>query len=391
MKIFVIICAAGNGERFKDASIPKQFLPLKKKSVLEHSIDKFLGDNIIDHIVIASNPNHHIYLNPIKEKYRDNNKIEIINGGKNRIESVYNCLRHIETRGPDFVIIHDAARPNFDTKLIKGLLNAIDGFDCVVPVTTINDTIKKIDKRNVITVDRSNLFATQTPQIFKFQLLTESHRKLQISETNVKITDDAQIMELFKKKINMYPNSSDNFKITTEDDYNLIKKIYSYDMGKNRVGIGFDVHKFGMGETIRIFGINIPFNKSLKGHSDADVGLHSITDAIYGSLGLEDIGYFFNPNDKKWKNTDSKVFLDDALKKLNEAKAKIINLDIVVICEEPKINPYRIEIKNKLADLIAINSSQISIKATTTEGLGFTGRKEGIAVQTIINIFSLEE
>jgi 2-C-methyl-D-erythritol 4-phosphate cytidylyltransferase/2-C-methyl-D-erythritol 2,4-cyclodiphosphate synthase len=390
MKIFVIICAAGNSERFNDASIPKQFLPLNKKSVLEHSIDKFLDANIIDHIIIASNPDHHTYLNPIKEKYRDNNKIEIIIGGKNRIESVYNCLRHIETRSPEFVIIHDAARPNFDAKLINELLNAIDGYDCAVPVTAINDTIKKIDKKIIHTVDRSNLFATQTPQIFKFQLLIEAHRKLQISEINKKITDDAQIMELFKKKINTYPNSSDNFKITTEDDYNLIRKIYSYDMAKNRVGIGFDVHKFGTGENIRIFGINIPFNKSLKGHSDADVGLHSITDAIYGSLGLEDIGYFFNPNDKKWKNTDSKVFLDDALKKLKEAKAKIINLDVVVICEEPKITPYRMEIKNKLADLISIDSSQISIKATTTEGLGFTGRKEGIAVQTIINIFSLE-
>jgi len=387
MKIFVIICAAGNSERFNDASIPKQFLPLNKKSVLEHSIDKFLDANIIDHIIIASNPDHHTYLNPIKEKYRDNNKIEIIIGGKNRIESVYNCLRHIETRSPEFVIIHDAARPNFDAKLINELLNAIDGYDCAVPVTTINDTIKKIDKKIIHTVDRANLFATQTPQIFKFQLLIEAHRKLQISEINKKITDDAQIMELFKKKINTYPNSSDNFKITTEDDYNLIRKIYSYDMAKNRVGIGFDVHKFGTGENIRIFGINIPFNKSLKGHSDADVGLHSITDAIYGSLGLEDIGYFFNPNDKKWKNTDSKVFLDDALKKLKEAKAKIINLDVVVICEEPKITPYRMEIKNKLADLISIDSSQISIKATTTEGLGFTGRKEGIAVQTIINIF----
>ena len=390
MKIFVIICAAGNSERFNNASIPKQFLPLNKKSVLENSIDKFLDANIIDHIIIASNPDHHIYLKPIKEKYRDNNKIEIITGGKNRIESVYNCLRHIETRSPDFVIIHDAARPNFDTKLIKGLLNAIEGYDCVVPVTMINDTIKKIDKKIIRTVDRSNLFATQTPQIFQFQLLIEAHRKLQISEINKKITDDAQIMELFKKKINTYPNSSDNFKITTEDDYNLIRKIYSYDMAKNRVGIGFDVHKFGTGENIRIFGINIPFNKSLKGHSDADVGLHSITDAIYGSLGLEDIGYFFNPNDEKWENTNSKVFLDNALKKLKEAKAKIINLDIVVICEEPKITPYRIEIKNKLADLISIDRSQISIKATTTEGLGFTGRKEGIAVQTIINIFSLE-
>ena len=390
MKIFVIICAAGTGERFSNNIIPKQFLHLNNKSILEHSIDKFLSSDIIDHIIIASNPDHNTYLNPIKERYIDNNKIEIISGGKTRIESVFNSLRHIEKSKPDLVFVHDAARPNFNTKLIKELVKGINGFDCAVPVSRINDTIKKIDHSAINTIDRTNLFTTQTPQIFKFQMLIEAHKKLQLTEIKENVTDDAQIMELFKKKINTYINTSDNFKITTEDDYSLLSKILSYDMAKNRVGIGFDVHKFDTGESIRIFGINIPYNKSLKGHSDADVGLHSITDAIYGSLGLEDIGYYFNPNDKKWKNTDSKVFLDDALEKLKKANARIINLDIIVICEEPKINPYRIEIKDKLAELMDINSSQISIKGTTTEELGFTGRKEGIAVQTIVNIFSYE-
>lgn len=388
MKIFVIICAAGTGERFNNNTCPKQFLNLNNKSILEHSIDKFLSSNLIDRIIIASNPNHNIYLNTIKERYIDTNKIDIISGGKTRIESVFNSLRHIEKSNPELVFVHDAARPNFDTKLIKELLEAIEGFDCAIPVSRINDTIKKINNSTINTLDRSNLFVTQTPQLFKFKMLIEAHQKLQLTEIKENITDDAQIMELFKNKINTYINSSDNFKITTEDDYNLLNKILSYDMIKNRVGIGFDVHKFDAGEFIKIFGINIPFNKSLKGHSDADVGLHSITDAIYGSLGLEDIGYYFNPNDEKWKDTDSKVFLDDALEKLEKAKAKIINLDIVVICEEPKINPYRIEIKKKLADLLDIDSSQISIKGTTTEELGFTGRKEGIAVQTIVNISS---
>jgi len=390
MKIFVIICAAGTGERFSNNIIPKQFLHLNNKSILEHSIDKFLSSDIIDHIIIASNPDHNTYLNPIRKRYIDNNKIEIISGGKTRIESVFNSLRHIEKSKPDLVFVHDAARPNFNIKLIKELVKAINGFDCAVPVSRINDTIKKINHSTINTIDRSDLFTTQTPQIFKFQMLIEAHKKLQLTEIIENVTDDAQIMELFKKKINTYINTSDNFKITTEDDYNLLSKILSYDMAKNRVGIGFDVHKFDTGESIRIFGINIPYNKSLKGHSDADVGLHSITDAIYGSLGFEDIGYYFNPNDKKWKNTDSKVFLDHALEKLKKANARIINLDIIVICEEPKINPYRIEIKDKLADLMDINSSQISIKGTTTEELGFTGRKEGIAVQTIVNIFSYE-
>jgi 2-C-methyl-D-erythritol 4-phosphate cytidylyltransferase/2-C-methyl-D-erythritol 2,4-cyclodiphosphate synthase len=390
MKIFVIICAAGTGDRFNTNTSPKQFLKLNNKSVLEHSIDKFLSSSLIDRIIIASNSDHNIYLNTIKERYIDTNKIDIISGGKTRIESVFNGLRHIEKSNPDLVFVHDAARPNFDTKLIKELVEAIEGFDCVIPVSRINDTIKKINNSTINTLDRSNLFSTQTPQIFKFKMLIKAHKTLQLSEIKENITDDAQIMELFKNKINTYINSSDNFKITTEDDFNLLKKILSYDMIKNRVGIGFDVHKFDAGEFIRIFGINIPFNKSLKGHSDADVGLHSITDAIYGSLGLEDIGYYFNPNDKKWKDADSTVFLDDALEKLEKANAKIINLDIVVICEEPKINPYRIEIKKKLADLLNIDSSQISIKGTTTEELGFTGRKEGIAVQTIVNVSSSE-
>ena len=203
---------------------------------------------------------------------------------------------------------------------------------------------------------------------------------------NIKVTDDAQIIELNNLKINTVINTSDNFKITTLEDYMRFRDIKEINNSTIRVGIGFDVHKFKPGKVLRLFGVNIPYTKSLEGHSDADVGLHAITDSIYGALGLEDIGFYFNPNNSKWKNADSKLFLADALNKLNDNLGLINNIDIVVICEEPKINLHRTVIKNKLSELLSIPITRISVKATTTEKLGFTGRKEGIAVQAIVNI-----
>ena len=386
MKKSVIICAAGKSTRFSDKSgIPKQFFKVCDKTILEHSIDKFINYEQIDDMVICIDKNHKKIYQSIINKYLDHNFISFINGGKTRNETVHIALNYLKKNNPDIVFVHDAARPNFDISLIDHLIYNLKTYDANIPISPITATIKKISDKGIVTKERDSYFLSQTPQLFKFNKLLNAH-KLAKAFKNIKITDDAQIIELNNLKINSIINTSDNFKITTLEDYMRFRDLKEMNNSTIRVGIGFDVHKFKPGNVLRLFGIDIPYTKSLEGHSDADVGLHAITDSIYGALGLEDIGFYFNPNNSKWKNADSKLFLGDALNRLNDNLGSINNIDIIVICEEPKINLHRIRIKNKLSELLSIPINRISVKATTTERLGFTGRKEGIAVQAIVNI-----
>ena len=386
MKKSVIICAAGKSTRFSDKSeIPKQFFKVCDKTILEYSVDKFINYEKIDTIIICIDEIHKKHYQSILNKYLDHNFITFIKGGKTRDQTVYIALNYLKKNNPDIVFVHDAARPNFDLSLIDQLIDNLMTYDAIIPISPITDTIKKISGKNMVTKDRESYFLSQTPQLFKFNKLLNAH-KLAKKFKNIKVTDDAQIIELNNLKINTVINTTDNFKITTLKDYMRFRDIKEINNSTIRVGIGFDVHKFKPGKVLRLFGVNIPYTKSLEGHSDADVGLHAITDSIYGALGLEDIGFYFNPNNSKWKNADSKLFLADALNKLNDNLGLINNIDIVVICEEPKINLHRTVIKNKLSELLSIPITRISVKATTTEKLGFTGRKEGIAVQAIVNI-----
>jgi 2-C-methyl-D-erythritol 4-phosphate cytidylyltransferase / 2-C-methyl-D-erythritol 2,4-cyclodiphosphate synthase len=382
----VIICAAGKSSRLlENIDIPKQYLQVCNKTILEFSIDKFLLNIKIDNIIVCVNNTHINYYSDIKNKYSKFDKIVFIEGGNSRSESVNKGLNYLKKSKTDIVFIHDAARPNFQEDLIDKLIDNLSTYDAIIPVTKITDTLKKVEENKLTTINRDNYVLSQTPQLFIYSKLLGAHKYTKSLEI-LQITDDSQVAELYNLKINKIYNTEENFKITTFDDYMRFQSQKEINNISTRVGIGFDVHKFKSGDSIKLFGIIIPHNKSLDGHSDADVGLHAITDAIYGALGLDDIGYYFNPNNLKWKDADSKIFLDDALKKLDDMFGQIINMDINVICEEPKINLYRSNIKNNLSKLLSISLSKISIKATTTEKLGFTGRKEGIAVQVLVNI-----
>ncbi len=387
MKISVIICAAGDGNRLNNASpTPKQYLVVNGKTIIEYSIDKFLELDIIENIVIAINPSHTEYTNNIikKDAYKD--KVFIIHGSDTRLKSVMKGLEYLSTSGITHVFIHDAARPNFSPTLPNDLIKAARDHDGSIPIIEASNTIKQLNNEKLKTLDRSSIIESQTPQFFEFMAIYNSYRNLAKLNIGINhVTDDAQVAELAGLKVNTFKDSKKNYKITVHDDLDLFK-MESENMSSSRVGIGFDVHKFGEGHNIRIFGIDIPFNKTLVGHSDADVGLHAITDAIYGSIGSDDIGSHFNPADEKWRGADSKIFLDHSLLKLEEFGGKILNIDLVVIAEEPNINAYRNAIKKKLSVLLNIDVSNIGLKATTTEKLGFAGRKEGIAVQTIVNI-----
>jgi 2-C-methyl-D-erythritol 2,4-cyclodiphosphate synthase len=295
-------------------------------------------------------------------------------------------LEYLSSSGTTHVFIHDAARPNFLSTLPNNLIKAAKGHDGSIPIIEASNTIKQLKNEKLKTLDRSTIIESQTPQFFEFMAIYNSYRNLvELTNGVDHITDDAQVAELSGLKVNTFKDNKKNYKITTYDDLDRFK-MDNENMSSSRVGIGFDVHRFGEGHNIRIFGIDIPFNKTLVGHSDADVGLHAITDAIYGSIGSEDIGSHFNPADKRWLGADSKIFLDHSLLKLEEFGGKILNIDLVVIAEEPNINAYKNVIKKELSALLKIDVSNIGLKATTTEKLGFTGRKEGIAVQTIVNI-----
>ena len=387
MKISVIICAAGDGNRLNNASrTPKQYLVINGKTIIEYSIDKFLELDIIENIVIAINPSHIEYIHDIikKDAYKD--KVIIIHGSDTRLKSVMRGLEYLSTSGTTHVFIHDAARPNFSSTLPNNLIKAAKGHDGSIPIIEASSTIKQLKNEKLKTLDRSTIIESQTPQFFEFMAIYNSYKNLAKLTTGVNhVTDDAQVAELAGLRVNTFKDNKKNYKITIYDDLDRFK-MESENMFSSRVGIGFDVHKFGEGRNIRIFGIDIPFNKTLVGHSDADVGLHAITDAIYGSIGSDDIGSHFNPADERWQGADSKIFLDHSLLKLEQFGGKILNIDLVVIAEEPNINSYKNAIKKELSVLLKIDESNIGLKATTTEKLGFTGRKEGIAVQTIVNI-----
>ncbi len=388
MKISVIICAAGTGERFVgNYPLPKQYLPVNGKSIIEHSIDKFLASNLIENIVIAINPTHKPIIEEILQKYNHLSNIFTINGADSRLKSVQYALEYLSKQEITHVFIHDAVRPNFSINLIEQLINTAKESDGAIPIIRSTNTIKKFNNNSLQTLDRDTIIQSQTPQYFQFIKIYNSYKSLNIDDNEAqKITDDAQVAELAGIRLKILEDSPSNYKITDVSDYDRYRLESAETPRMTRVGIGFDVHRFGEGHNIRLFGVDIPYHKSLEGHSDADVGLHSLTDAIYGSISSEDIGFHFKPSDKRWKDADSTIFLNDSLDKLRNLGGKLINIDIVVICQEPNINKFRESIKEKLSILLAIDKNMIGLKATTTEKLGFTGRKEGIAVQTIVNI-----
>lgn len=389
-KIDVIITSAGIGTRLQSAiEIPKQYFKINGKYLLSYSIEKFSSNKNIDTIWLCVNEKHIHYYNDLHKNLNTEirKKIIIIKGSTTRRRTVFKALNEINNcnNKPNFIFIHDAARPNFDPNLVDELLFNLKDGDGIIPIIPIHDTVKRLSKNsNMFTENREELFLSQTPQLFDFQQLFVSHELTVEGNT---YTDDAQICEHNNSKIYTIEGNIANFKITTIDDMDRFVSFHEEGTHMiSRIGIGFDVHRFTEGNKIKLCGVDIPFYRSLLGHSDADVALHSLTDAIYGSIGDGDIGEHFPSTNKKWKNANSEIFLKHALSKLNDKKASISNIDIIIICEEPNLSKHKPVMIKKLSELVDIEINKISVKATTTESLGFTGRKEGIAVQCIISI-----
>ena len=364
MNNYFVILAAGKSKRFKN-KIPKQFYNYQNKEIIDHSIQKSINSKIFKKIIIVTNN-----LNYLKKKNYPK-IISVINGGKERSDSSLKALKYLKKFKPKNVFIHDAARPNFSIKLLKKIKKSLVKNKAVVPVIYSKDSIKYKVKNEIFNLDRNNSILTQTPQAFRYKELYN----LAIKEKN-KISDEATLFINKNCKIKFIPGENQNNKITYLED---IKS------SKNYFGIGFDIHRLIKNKKLYLGGVKIPFHSGLKGHSDGDVILHAIIDAILGAIRKKDIGTYF-PNSKKFKNIRSPKMLKPIIENLYRSNFLINNLDINLICEQPRVSKYREKIINSISKLTTLKKGQINLKGKTVEKLGLIGKEKAIACEVIISI-----
>lgn len=362
--------------------IPKQYQALGGKSILRSSVESFLRIEDVHslRVVIDKDAQDHY------AKALGGLDLPPVHGGKTRQESVYNGLKALSqiAKPDDIVLIHDAARPFVKeddiTRLIEALLGGAKAATLYAPVA---DTL--FDEQSGNYPDRSALKAIQTPQGFHYGTLLKAYERFSANLHD--FTDDTSLAAAAGEAVNYIEGKKSNFKITTQDDMNSARKLIVAEM-ITRTGLGFDVHAFSEepASSIRLGGIDIPHTKSLKGHSDADVALHTITDALLGAIAAGDIGDHFPPSDNTFKGMDSAIFLEKAADLVREKGGEIMNIDLTIMCEAPKLFAYKAPMAARIAEILRLKPSQIGVKATTTEKLGFTGRGEGIAAQAVATV-----
>jgi 2-C-methyl-D-erythritol 4-phosphate cytidylyltransferase/2-C-methyl-D-erythritol 2,4-cyclodiphosphate synthase len=385
--IAVIVVAAGRGERASSAgdSSPKQYRDLAGTPVLSRSIAAFLGRDDVSWVVPVI---HSEQLDRYAALGLDDPRLlPPVTGGETRQASVLAGLTALSARRPDLVLIQDAARPLVSSEVIGAVIEALKGSEAALPVVPVTDTIKRsIDGRTVTsTEDRKTLFAAQTPQGFRFPQILSAH--LRAGRMPREFTDDAAIAEWAGLSVALTPGSTHNLKITHPEDFARAERLLGKETAmETRIGTGFDVHPFDTGNSVWLGGVEIPHTHKLKGHSDADVALHALTDAIYGALGEGDIGKHFPPSDPQWKGAASSIFLQHAAGLVSERRGRIVNLDITIVCEAPRVGPHVEAMKAAIGGVCGISANRIAIKATTSEQLGFTGRGEGIVAMASASI-----
>ena len=372
-----LIVAAGRGNRF-GGEMPKQYLPLAGKPVLRHSVERFLAHPGVDAVrVVIHAADRDLYDAAVAGL----DLLEPVGGGDERQDSVRLGLESLAEMEPDKVLIHDAARPFADDGLIARIVAALDGQAGAIPAVPVHDTLKRgADGLIAGTVDRSGLWRAQTPQGFRFAEILNAHHRF-AGET---LTDDAALAERAGFAVALVDGSEDNVKVTTPDD--MIRAEAHLGAAEYRTGTGFDVHRFGPGDQVTLCGVSVPHEATLSGHSDADVGLHALTDALFGAIGDGDIGSHFPPSDAQWRGADSALFLEAAGSRVAARGGTIVNVDVTLICERPKVGPHREAMRERIAEILSIAVERVSVKGTTTERLGFTGRGEGIAAQAAATV-----
>ncbi len=387
----VLVVAAGTGSRMGGNGVPKQYMPLGGKPVLRRTVERFLNLSEIETVRVVIHPEH-------RDLYDDAMKgLDLpapVTGGGTRQESVRNGLKALQCGADDFVLIHDAARPFVEKNEIIRIIESLKDNSSVSLAAPLADTAVSEKDHYIdpaIRIDRAKTRLLQTPQGFRYGAIRKAHENALINNVS-DATDDTALMHALGIPTRLIRGKRSNFKITTQEDREMAEKLVDHRY-EFRSGTGFDVHAFSTkpAESVRLCGLDIPCARALDGHSDADVGLHALTDAILGAIGAGDIGLHFPPSNPEWKNADSAIFLQQAIKLMAGHHARLVNADITLICESPKIGPYREEMRERVANILSVSQSRVNIKATTTEKLGFTGRGEGVAAQAVVALECPEE
>ena len=370
----VILVAAGKGVR-AGGPIPKQYQPIIGKPLirltLEHIVESAPGIEILPVIAEGADDLFAYAADGITT-------LDPTYGGSSRQESVKNGLKKLASNPPDFVLVHDAARPFLSSRIVADLIGALDdGWDGALPALPVADTLKKSSDGIAVdsTASRDGLYRAQTPQAFRYKTLLTAHM-----EYSDEATDDIQLIERAAGRCAIVSGDDKLFKVTRQEDFIRVIEQLLLERPDIRTATGFDVHKFGDGDHITLGGIKIPHSRGLVGHSDADVVLHALTDALMGTIAAGDIGDHFPPSDDTWAGAPSDIFLNKAVQLVADKDGLISNLSVVIMAERPKIGPHKDAMRDSIAAIAGISADRVSVQATTTEKLGFTGREEGLAV-----------
>ena len=385
--VAVIIVAAGRGSRAGEG-IPKQYRAIAGRPVVRWTLERFAGALPGAALVPVIHPDDHDLLAAACAGFGDQLRAPV-HGGATRQQSVRAGLEALAASGhrPRIVLIHDAARPFVSAGVIAAAVDAAKSFGAAVPGIAVTDTIKEVapDGRITATPPRDRLRAVQTPQAFSFDLILDAHRAAAAGGMH-ELTDDAAVAEWAGHPVHVFPGNGENMKITTPDDFVRAEQMLLASLPDVRTGQGFDVHACGAGDHVWLGGVKIPHTHGLIGHSDADVLMHAVTDAIFGALADGDIGSHFPPSDPQWKGAASDIFLRYAAERVKARGGLIAHVDGTVICEYPKVGPHRDAIRARLAEILGISIDRMAVKATTSERLGFTGRGEGIAAMAMATV-----
>ena len=380
----VVVVAAGRGERAgAPEEGPKQYRLIGGMPVIAHTLREFAAwGGATAGIVVVIHPDDEALFADALSHLTNHVGIRFVHGGVTRQQSVLRGLEALAANAPSHVLIHDAVRPFFDTALLERVSDALNaGHDAVLPAVAVADTLKKADSEGNVgaTVSRAGLYAAQTPQAFSFPLIYDAHRKA-ASEGRVDFTDDAGIAEWAGLPVRLVDGLADNVKLTYRRDIAMAdEKLSRTLIADTRTGNGYDVHQLVPGDGVTLCGVKIPHDMALSGHSDADVAFHALTDALLATCGEGDIGDHFPPSDPQWKGAASHIFLAHAAEIVRKHGGVILNADVTLIAEAPKVGPHRLAMRENIATCLGIDLGRCSVKATTNETIGFVGRREGIA------------
>ena len=387
MSVAAIIVAAGRGSRAGEG-VPKPYRRVGGQAVIARALRAFLSHPAVEAVLPVIHPDDRDLYDQVSAVLEGGALQLPAYGGPTRQASVLNGLEALVPRSPEIVLIHDAARPFVTADLITGAVAAARRAGAAVPGCAVTDTMKLVDERNVVvaTPDRTRLRAIQTPQAFRFEALLDAHRRAARAGLD-SFTDDGALAEWAGLAVAVFEGDPDNVKLTRPADFAAAARRLGQDIAcVTRLGIGFDVHAFTEGDHVWLGGVRVPHSRGVSAHSDGDVILHALTDALLGALADGDIGVHFPPDDPRWRGASSDRFLADAAERVRSRGGFIDHLDATLLCQSPRLGPHREAMRARIAGIAGVRVDQVSLKATTTEGMGFTGRGEGLAAQAAATV-----